>query len=132
MSILEKFFYNKFYFTRLKAQIWQWQEVLIWIPTAFFAAWFAYRAIPYLDPRAGIDGFGILFNFLVNGLQLVMTFFLVWMFKRTYWYDIPAHEELRLYESLANNYTPENHLIIIRDRLEWLALLFLFSWLLFR
>ena len=61
-----------------------------------------------------------------------MTFFLVWMFKRTYWYDIPAHEELRLYESLANNYTPENHLIIIRDRLEWLALLFLFSWLLFR
>jgi hypothetical protein len=61
-----------------------------------------------------------------------MTFFLTWMFKRTYWFDIPEHEEVRLYEELTKNYTWQTHSIIIRDRIEWLALLGLFSWLLFR
>lgn len=123
---------SKFYGVRFRAWVWQWQEVLFWIPISFFVAWFAYRAIPYIDPRAGIDGFGTLFNFAVNVLQLVVTFFLTWMFKRTYWFDIPAHEEVRLYEELTKSYDWKIHAILIRDRIEWLVLLGLFSWLLFR
>lgn len=123
---------SKFYGVRFRAWVWQWQEVLFWIPVSFFVAWFAYRAIPYIDPRAGIDGFGTLFNFAVNVLQLVVTFFLTWMFKRTYWFDIPTHEEVRLYEELTKSYDWKIHAIIIRDRIEWLVLLGLFSWLLFR
>lgn len=123
---------SKFYGVRFRAWVWQWQEVLFWIPISFFVAWFAYRAIPYIDPRAGIDGFGTLFNFAVNVLQLVVTFFLAWMFKRTYWFDIPTHEEVRLYEELTKSYDWKIHAILIRDRIEWLVLLGLFSWLLFR
>ena len=123
---------SKFYGVRFRAWVREWQEVLFWIPVSFFVAWFAYRAIPYIDPRAGIDGFGTLFNFAVNVLQLVVTFFLTWMFKRTYWFDIPTHEEVRLYEELTKSYDWKIHAIIIRDRIEWLVLLGLFSWLLFR
>lgn len=135
-SVFSKFFSsnfcNKFYGLRLRATLWQWQYVLAWIPLSLFLAWLAYRAIPYIDPRAGIDGFGTLFNFAVNGFQLIMTIFLVWLFKRTYWFDIPHREETRLYEELTKQYSTQTYLLLVRDRIEWIVLLILFSWLLFR
>ena len=120
------------YSTRFRAWVWQWQELLFWIPIAFMITWIAYRGIPYLDPRAGIDGFGTLFNYASNLLQLVITFFVTWMFKRTYWRDLPVHEETRLYQEMTRDYKASDHLLVIQDRIEWVVLLFLFSWLLFR
>lgn len=121
---------GKFYFKRFRAWLWRWQEVVLWLPVSAAAVVVSYHLIPYVDPNSGLDGFGDIFNFLVQGLKVVMLLFVCWMFKRTYWYDIPRREEKRLYKEAAEG--KHNHWLMIRDRLEWAVLIVLFGWLLIK
>lgn len=118
------------YVCRIKSFFWTWQEVIFWIPIAFFLVWGSYTLVPYIDPQAGLDGFGDIFIFFAKVFELIVIFFLVWMFKRTYWWDLPVREEPRLYKELTESYSFGTHALIIQDRLEWFALLCLFCYFL--
>lgn len=121
--------------------LWTWQEVLLWIPLAFLLVYGFNRLSPYLDPNAGIDGYGDIYVFLVNIFKAVCIFFLAWFFKKTYWFDLPRYEERSTHEAIVRgesrgegetndmSKSKEYKFIVVKDRLETLALLVLIAWI---
>lgn len=111
---------------KVRAFLWRWQELLVWLPVAFCLVWASYQLIPLIDPRAGLDGFGEIYTFLVQVFKANVVFFLAWLFKRTYLHDVQRWEERAMH---ARCDLPENRYQITKDRLEWLGLLVIIAWM---
>lgn len=108
----------------------KWREVLIWIPVAVGILLLAYWLFPKMDPRAGIDGFGDLFLFLVQVVKVLVALFITWVAKRAYWRDLNSRMEKALDESYLTGNRAAFH-ITLRDRAEFVALFLAISWVLF-
>lgn len=108
----------------------KWCEVLIWIPVATAILLLAYWVFPKIDARAGMDGFGDLFLFLVQVVKVLSALFITWVAKRAYWSDLNPKMDEALDQSYLTGNKAAFH-ITLRDRAEFLALFLAISWVLF-
>jgi len=62
----------------------EYQELLVWTPPLLVGILIAFKILPQLDPRSGLDGFGQLFAMMINAAGGIMVVFSAWLTKRTY------------------------------------------------
>lgn len=84
----------------VRAVLGRWREYL-WLLLILAVAYAAYRIIPSLDPRSGIDGFGDIFNTLVMAAKAVFAASLAYVCKRQFSGDLTDTEEDALRAKLA-------------------------------
>lgn len=101
----------------------RWQDAA-WLVVLLILAYLAYRIIPAIDPRAGIDGFGDLFNALLMGVKGVASTIMAYLCKRLYWWEPSEERECRWHDEISSNNTTVRRAAatsIILDRLEYIA-----------
>lgn len=81
---------------RLSAILSNWQEPLLWLPIALALGIAAYYVIPSIDPRAGIDGWGAVWNYIVVTIAVLLAGFLAWLLHRTYFLELDDDDEREL------------------------------------
>lgn len=99
------------------------QTVLMWLPIAVLVAHLVYIVLSALDPRIGVEGFGDLFGYVLNGVRAVLIVFIAWLIKKHCWFDLHADTELRLFERVRDNGDRAALKLIWKDRVEWIAAL---------
>jgi hypothetical protein len=104
------------------------QAALFHTPLLLVLSLGAYIVLQALDPRIGVEGFGDIFGYLINGVRAALIVAAAFWFKRTAFFDLRSQTELELFES-ARIGNRDAERILIRDRLEWFAILALFAWL---
>lgn len=95
-----------------------------WLLGLLVLAYIAYRVIPAIDPRSGIDGFGDLFAALVLAVKGVMATILAWACKSLYWWEPEDSTDAAWHVEYAQTGERNILTIIIKDRAEyalWLA-----------
>lgn len=113
--------------TRLGEFLHQWQELVFWKPLLIVLLLVLFYALPRLDPRTGIDGFGDVFHLVIQLLVLAVAAFCAWLFKRTYLRVLEDDEERKLFDAWRNG----DHRVIyilVFDRCEWGVLVCAFVW----
>lgn len=120
-----------------------------WLIALLVLAYIAYRVIPAIDPRSGIDGFGDLFAALVLAVKGVMATILAWACKSLYWWE-PTDERDAGWHDVVEHTQPEQERrfdpaiqanahatvrraqwLIVKDRVEYLAWLAFWLFVLF-
>lgn len=120
-----------------------------WLIALLVLAYIAYRVIPAIDPRSGIDGFGDLFAALVLAVKGVMATILAWACKSLYWWEPSDARDVRWHDTVENT-EPEDDAqwsremqaaahatvrraqwLIVKDRVEYLAWLAFWLFVLF-
>ncbi len=81
----------------IRAKLDRWQE-LLWLPALFALLVLAYYALPQIDPRAGIDGFGGLWASGVTAFNVVLAGFLAWLLRTLYFRELTDADERELLE----------------------------------
>jgi hypothetical protein len=77
----------------------RWQEPVIWMPIALVALLVAFYAIPSIDPRSGVDGFGAIWNALIVIACAGLAGFVAWLLQVTYFRELHDDDE----RDLADN-----------------------------
>lgn len=121
---------------RLFARLSAWQDLIVWLPILVIATYFAYRVIPAIDPRAGIDGWGDLFAALVAAIKGIMATILAWLCKRLYWSEPEQDKERQWHDLIERTNTSRGDYragltLIVADRVEYLAWLAIWLCVLF-
>lgn len=93
---------------------------------------FAFKEIPKLDARSGIDGFGDLYFALMMVIKGLIAVSLAWACKAHFWYEIEEGDEYRCASSIEQNDSNGALVTIIIDRLSWIAWLGWWSWVIFQ
>ncbi|MDC7806417.1 hypothetical protein PQS31_06210 [Luteimonas sp BLCC-B24] len=115
---------------RLRGWVSQWQEFVVWLPVLFVIAIVAYVLLGAVV-RIGADPLAWLAEIPVMCAWAAVACATAWLIKRTYWMDLDDVMERELYERVLNEADPEAWRLLIKDRVEWLALLllaFAFFW----
>ena len=110
----------------MKSVLSNYQEVIVWLPVAVVILGLATWLFPQIDPRAGIDGVGDLYLFIVQVIKVMTAMFLAWVAQRAYFTDLPASIDRSL--SISDRW--EDQRVVIRHRVEYLILLIVLGWLL--
>lgn len=113
----------------LREVVHNYQE-LVWMALVALGLYGVYLAMPYIDPRSGIDGFGDMFQVGLVAFKGLAAAFLAWFCKRLYWSDLSREKEDRLSEALEAGNLRAGYILIL-DRLETLAWLAFWLFLLF-
>lgn len=121
----------------------RWQD-MAWLLVLGVLAYLAWRIIPAIDPRSGIDGFGDLFNALIMGIKGVMATILAWLCKQLYWYEPDGLVDRRWHETVelpaqppADGALPSStrrrwvFALIVKDRAEYLIWLAFWAFVFF-
>lgn len=121
--------------SRLARFLYRWQEPLIWLPCLVAVLTVAYYLIPAIDPRAGVDGWGAVWNMLPVVLAAVAAGFLAWLFKTLYFLELCDKDERELIDhacGIDRSITGERigagpatwHAVavLLMDRLTWFAI----------
>ena len=116
----------------------RWQEPLVWVPVVLVVMLIAYRQIPEIDPRAGIDGWGSLWGMLLVLLAVLLAGFVAWLFRTTYHLELTDADERELIDHAAGIERASDGrrighacsswqavVILAMDRLLWLAVFWL-------
>lgn len=113
-------------------EFWRRNNVLfVMLPLLLIFAVLSYAVLQALDPRIGVEGFGDLFGYLINGVRAALIIFTAFWMKKWLWFDLHAKTELRLFEAMEGRSDGDPllaHWIVIRDRVEWIAALVLATW----
>ena len=104
------------------------QTVLLLLPVVVALLHIAYIALTALDSRIGVEGFGDLFGYLLNGARAVLIVFAAWWIKRHCWFDLHQATELDLFERVRDKADEAAFWLIVKDRVEWIAALLLATW----
>lgn len=100
---------------------------LLYLPLLVAVCVVTYSTIREIEPRIGLEGFGDLFGYVLNGVRVAMIIFCAFWFKHWALFDLHKPTELELFEaSRDGSYAAEK--ILWRDRLEWAFLLVFFGW----
>lgn len=103
-----------------------WQEFIIWLPILIALSLVAWVVLGALDRTIGADMLAQLLQLPISAACLATACAAAWLFKRTYLYDLRAAEEAELHKlALAGN--PLAWRMLVKDRLEWLVLICLFT-----
>lgn len=82
----------------------------------------SYIVLKSVDSRIGVEGFGDIFGYALNGVRATLIIFTAFWMKKWLWFDLHDKTELTLFESMRDG----NWLafwIVARDRIEWIAAL---------
>ena len=93
--------------------------------TAFLVS--SYIVLKSVDSRIGVEGFGDLFGYALNGVRITLILFTAWWIKKNCWFDLHGRTELDLFNVMRGNSHKEDawmaFWIVVRDRFEWIAAL---------
>lgn len=101
---------------------------LIFLPLLIALTFGAYIVLRALDSRIGLEGFGDVFGYFINGIRAVMVVAAAFWVKRIAWFDLHRPTELALFEKSRDGDRNAER-IVWRDRVEWAFLLVFFGWL---
>ncbi len=98
------------------------QILLLQLPIMLAFLFGSYIVLKSLDSRIGVEGFGDLFGYALNGVRVTLIIFTAWWMKKWMWFDLHSGTELELFEAAWAGDWPA-FWIVVRDRAEWLAAL---------
>lgn len=112
------------------------QELIFWMPPALLLLFLAFKLIPAIDPRSGIDGFGQLFAMLTNTVGGIMVCFSAWLTKRCYfgvWSDEDVLQFQAFMISTQLTESDKRALLFYRllDLVVWILCFGFWSWVIF-
>lgn len=113
---------------RLK-NFWRRNQILLMhlpIMVAFLIG--TYVVLKGIDSRIGVEGFGDIFGYALNGIRITLIIFTAWYIKKNCWFDLHDKTELNLFEKMCQGDWMA-FWIVVRDRAEWcVALAFATYW----
>lgn len=96
------------------------QILLLQLPIMVAFLFGSYILLKSIDSRIGVEGFGDLFGYALNGVRITLIIFTAWWVKKWCWFDLHDNTELAMFEAMrAGDWLA--FWIVVRDRLEWLA-----------
>lgn len=98
------------------------QIILLQLPVMVFFLFATYIGLKSIDPRIGVEGFGDIFGYLLNGVRITLIIFTAWWIKKWCWFDLHDRTELELFD-LRKTGNRDAHWIVWTDRIEWIAVL---------
>ena len=106
-------------FRRRAWEFWRRNQVLILhLPAMMFFLFGTYIVLKSIDSRIGVEGFGDLFGYLLNGVRATLIIFTAWWIKKWPWFDLHDTTELSLFEAMRKGDWMA-FWIVVRDRVEW-------------
>lgn len=88
----------------------------------------SYIVLKSIDSRIGVEGFGDLFGYALNGVRVTLIIFTAWWMKNNCWFDLHDKTELDLFDAMRTGDWMA-FWIVTRDRVEWaIALSFATFW----
>lgn len=104
-------------------EFWRRNHILLFhLPVMLAFLFGSYALLKGVDSRIGVEGFGDLFGYALNGVRITLVIFTAWWIKRWCWFDLHAMTELELFDRMRKG-DSSAHWIVIRDRVEWVVLL---------
>ena len=98
------------------------QIILLQLPIMVAFLFGSYIVLKSLDSRIGVEGFGDLFGYALNGVRVTLIIFTAFWMKKWLWFDLHDKTELELFTAIRGGDWIA-FWIVARDRLEWLAAL---------
>ena len=98
------------------------QILLLQLPIMLVFLFGSYVVLKSVDTRIGVEGFGDLFGYALNGVRITLIIFTAWWIKKWCLFDLHDRTELTLFESARDG---DRHAFWLRivDRAEWAVLL---------
>lgn len=102
---------------------------IIFIQLPLMVAWLfvSYAVLKSIDPRIGVEGFGDIFGYLLNGIRACFIIFTAFWVKKWMFFDLHDKTELALFLDMREG-DRMAFWIVVRDRAEWAVLLFFATW----
>ena len=102
--------------------------ILLQFPLLLAFLFVSYIVLKSVDSRIGVEGFGDLFGYALNGVRASLIIFTAFWIKKWLWFDLHSQTELSMFEAMKNgNWVA--FWIVVRDRAEWvIALAFATFW----
>lgn len=98
------------------------QILLLQLPIMVAFLFGSYILLKSIDSRIGVEGFGDLFGYALNGVRVTLIIFTAFWMKKWLWFDLHDKTELELFTAIRGGDWIA-FWIVARDRLEWLAAL---------
>jgi hypothetical protein len=98
------------------------QIIFIHFPIMMAGLFGCYIALKALDPRIGVEGFGDLFGYLLNGVRATFIIFTAWWMKKWMFFDLHDDTELELWKKTFEG-SPGALAARWQDRFEWVVCL---------
>lgn len=110
-------------FRRRAWEFWRRNQILLLqLPIMMAFLFGSYVLLKSIDSRIGVEGFGDLFGYALNGVRITLIIFTAWWIKKWCWFDLHDKTELAMFEAMkAGDWMA--FWIVARDRIEWLAAL---------
>ena len=110
-------------FRRRAWEFWRRNNIVLFqLPLLLAFLFTTYIVLKGIDSRIGVEGFGDLFGYLLNGVRASLIIFTAFWMKKWLWFDLHDRTELTLFEAMrAGDWMA--FWIVVRDRAEWLAAL---------
>lgn len=116
-------------FRRRAWEFWRRNQILLFqlpLMLAFLVG--SYIVLKSVDSRIGVEGFGDIFGYALNGVRITLIIFTAWWIKKWCWFDLHDRTELELFK-LRKDGDWNAHIIVWTDRVEWIfALTFATFW----
>lgn len=98
------------------------QILLLQLPILVAFLFGSYIVLKSIDSRIGVEGFGDLFGYALNGVRIPLIIFTAWWIKKWCWFDLHDRTELDLFDAMKRG-DRAAFWIVVKDRAEWLAAL---------
>ncbi len=98
------------------------QILLLQLPLMLLFLFGSYVILKSIDSRIGVEGFGDVFGYALNGVRVTLIIFTAWWIKKWCWFDLHDKTELSLFETMQKGDWMA-FWIVVRDRVEWVAAL---------
>ena len=109
-----------------KTRLWEYwrrnQILLLQLPLMMIFLFVTYVVLKALDPRIGVEGFGDIFGYLLNGVRVTLIIFTAWWVKKWCWFDLHDKTELDMFTAMKGGDWMA-FWIVARDRAEWAVIL---------
>lgn len=96
------------------------QIILLHLPVMVAFLFGTYIVLKSIDSRIGVEGFGDIFGYALNGVRIALIIFTAWWIKKWCWFDLHDKTEYALYERMRDG-DWITFWIIVRDRCEWVV-----------
>ena len=102
--------------------------ILLQFPLLLAFLFVSYIVLKSVDSRIGVEGFGDLFGYALNGVRASLIIFTAFWIKKWLWFDLHSQTELSMFEAMKDgNWVA--FWLVVRDRVEWIiALAFATFW----
>lgn len=103
------------------------QIIALHLPMLIVFLFGSYVVLKAVDSRIGVEGFGDLFGYGLNGVRAALIIFTAWWMKRKLFFDLHAATELRLFAAREKGDKAAFWMTVL-DRAEWVVLLAFATW----